>query len=248
MTLLAGAVVLIASLVTATVSGVLGMAGGLLLMGVLLLVLPTAVAFVVHGLLQLVSNGWRAVLHRAHVQWLVIGWYAVGSVSAAAALAAVSYVPDKQVAYLLLGLVPGLVWLPRSWLALDVTRRPQAVLAGLLTTGVNLVAGVSGPLLDVFFVRARLGRHAVVATKAATQVLAHLAKVAVYGLALAEQGTAVPYVVVLLAVPLSMLGTVLGGRVLDRMTDASFAAVTRWVVTAIGAAYLVQAARLSLVG
>lgn len=52
----------------------------------------------------------------------------------------------------------------------------------------------------------------------------------------------------LAAAPLSMLGTWLGGRVLDRITDASFTTATRWVVTAIGAAYLVQAARLSLVG
>ncbi len=95
---------------------------------------------------------------------------------------------------------------------------------------------------------ALLGRHAVVATKAATQVLAHLAKVAVYGLALSGTGVGVPWTVVLLAVPLSMLGTRLGGRVLDRMTDASFTSATRWVVTAIGALYLVQATRLSLAG
>jgi uncharacterized membrane protein YfcA len=232
-------------LLTATLSGVLGMAGGLLLMGVLLLVLPTAVAFVVHGLLQLVANGWRAVLHRRHVRWQVIGWYAVGSVAAAALVGVLSWVPAKAVTYLALGLVPGLVWLPRRWLALDVTRPPHAVAAGVLVTGVNLVAGVSGPLLDVFFVRAELGRHAVVATKAATQALAHLAKVAVYGAALSASGTGVPWLVVLLGVPLSVLGTALGGRLLDRMTDAAFTRVTRWVVTGIGVVYLVQAARLA---
>jgi len=148
--LAAGAVVLVAVLLTATLSGVLGMAGGLLLMGVLLLVLPTAVAFVVHGLLQLVSNGWRTVLHRRHVRWRVIAWYALGSVAAAGLLGALAWVPSKPVTYLALGLVPGLVWLPRRWLALDITRPPQAVAAGLLSTGINLVAGVSGPLLDVF--------------------------------------------------------------------------------------------------
>jgi uncharacterized membrane protein YfcA len=243
--LAAGAVVLVAVLLTATLSGVLGMAGGLLLMGVLLLVLPTAVAFVVHGLLQLVANGWRAVLHRRHVQWRVIGWYAVGSVAAAALVGVLSWVPAKAVTYLALGLVPGLVWLPRRWLALDVTLPPHAVAAGVLVTGVNLVAGVSGPLLDVFFVRAELGRHAVVATKAATQALAHLAKVAVYGAALSASGTGVPWLVVLLGVPLSVLGTALGGRLLDRMTDAAFTRVTRWVVTGIGVVYLVQAARLA---
>lgn len=39
-----------------------------------------------------------------------------------------------------------------------------------------------------------------------------------------------------------MLGTSLGGRLLNRMTDAGFMATTRWVVTGIGAVYLVQAA------
>ena len=243
MSVLVGLVVVLAAFVTAAVSGVLGMAGGLLLMGVLLLVLPVAAAFVVHGLLQLVSNGWRAFLQRRHIRWRVIGWYAAGALAAGGLLTVVSYVPDRQVTYLLLGLVPALVWLPPHWLALDITRPSQAVLAGLLTTGVNLLAGVSGPLLDVFFQRTSLSRHAVVATKAATQVLAHAAKVVVYG-GLAGAG-GVPYAVVLAAVPLSMLGTALGGRVLDRMTDASFGRITRWVVTGIGAMCLVQAARLA---
>lgn len=136
-----------------------------------------------------------------------------------------------------------LVWLHRGWLALDASRPAHAAVAGLLVTVVNLLAGVGGPLLDVFFVRARMTRHEVVATKAATQVLSHAAKVVVYGPLVA--GGSVPYAVVLLAAPLSMLGTVLGGRLLDRMTDTGFTAWTRWVVTAIGAAYLVQAAALA---
>ena len=238
--------VLLAAFVTATVSGVLGMAGGLLLMGALLLVLPAATAFVVHGLLQLVSNGWRAFLHREHVRLPVVGWYAVGAVVAAGAVAAVRYVPSKPVTYLLLGLVPALVWLPRGALRLDASRPAHAFAAGLGVTALNLVAGVAGPLLDVFFVRTSLGRHAIVATKAATQVLSHAAKVVIYGGALlGGDGPTVPYAVVLAAVPLSMLGTALGGRLLDRMSDAGFLTATRWVVTAIGVTYLVQAARLA---
>ena len=78
-------------------------------------------------------------------------------------------------------------------------------------------------------------------------MLSHAAKVVVYG-GLLSSGADVPYAVVLAAVPLSMVGTWLGGRVLDRLTDASFTRATRWVVSAIGLAYLVQAARLSLGG
>jgi len=244
--LLAGGFVLLAAFLTATVSGLLGMAGGLLLMGALLLVLPATTAFVAHGLLQLVSNGWRAVLHRKHVQARVVGWYAVGALAAAGLVAAVRYVPSTPLTYLLLGMVPLLVWLPKGVLRLDASRPVHAVAAGLAVTSVNLVAGVAGPLLDVFFVRTRLGRHAVVATKAATQVLSHTAKVVLYGgpLLTGDAGD-LPVLVLLLAVPLSMLGTVVGGRLLDRISDTTFRSATRWVVSAIGVTYLVQAARLA---
>ena len=242
MSLLAGAFVVLAAFVTAAVSGVLGMAGGLLLLGALLLVLPVAVAFVVHGLLQLVSNGWRAFLQRAHIAWRTVGWYAAGALVAVVGVSAVAYVPSRALTYLLLGLVPALVWVPKGWLHLDAQRPTHAAAAGLVVTVVNLLAGVAGPLLDVFFVRTALVRHQVVATKAATQVLSHAGKVVVYG-QLVAAGT-VPYAVVLLAVPLSMLGTAVGGRLLDRMSEASFTAWTRWVVTVIGGVYLVQAAVL----
>ena len=242
MSLVAGAFVVLAAFVTAAVSGVLGMAGGLLLLGALLLVLPVAVAFVVHGLLQLVSNGWRAFLQRAHIAWRTVGWYATGALVAVVGVSAVAYVPSRALTYLLLGLVPALVWVPKGWLHLDAQRPAHAAAAGLVVTVVNLLAGVAGPLLDVFFVRTTLVRHQVVATKAATQVLSHAGKVVVYG-QLVAAGT-VPYAVVLLAVPLSMLGTAVGGRLLDRMSEAGFTAWTRWVVTAIGGVYLVQAAVL----
>ena len=246
MSLGAAAFVLVAAFVTATVSGILGMAGGLLLMGALLLVLPATAAFVAHGLLQLVSNGWRALLHRRHLRVAIVGWYALGSLTAGAAVAAVSYLPSKPLTYLFLGLVPALVWLPRGTLRLDASRPAHAVAAGVAVTAVNLLAGVAGPLLDVFFVGTTLGRHAVVATKAATQVLSHAAKVLIYGApVLAGDGAGLPWEVLLLAVPLSMLGTTAGGRILDRMSDTGFSSVTRWVVTAIGVAYLVQAARLA---
>jgi len=45
-----------------------------------------------------------------------------------------------------------------------------------------------------------------------------------------------------------MLGTVAGGRILDRMSDVNFKSWTRWIVTAVGVTYLFQAAQLYLKG
>ena len=248
MTLPAALFVICMAFVTAMLSGVFGMAGGLVLMGALALVLPVQAAFVTHGILQLVANGWRAILQRKHVRWDIVGWYALASLIAGGVVALLSFTPSKPLLFLMLGLVPFLTWLPQKWINLDAGKPFQAFLSGLTVTGLNLTAGVAGPLLDIFFVRTELTRHAIVATKAATQVFAHTAKILVYGAPLLA-GTGVglpPLWVFALAIPLSMAGTAVGGVILNRVSDVDFKRWTRWIITAIGISYLVQAAQLML--
>lgn len=243
------AFLLATAFLTALLSGVLGMAGGLVLMGALALVLPVSAAFVTHGILQFAANGWRAILHRQHVSWPIVGNYALASAVAAGVVALIAWVPSKPWLFLLLGLVPMLVWLPKERLQLDAARPWQARASGFLVTGLNLSAGVAGPLLDIFFVRTALNRHQIVATKAATQVFAHLAKIVVYGLPLigaAGSGAMPPLWLFAIAIPLSALGTWCGGKILDRISDVNFKRVTAWVVTAIGVLYLYKAAVLFL--
>lgn len=238
------ALLTLAAFATATLSGVFGMAGGLVLMGVLALLLPVSAAFVTHGILQLVANGWRAWLHRAHVEWRIVGWYALASAVAAAVVALLAFVPAKPILFLLLGLVPSLIWLPKSWLRLDAAKPVHALVSGFLVTGLNLTAGVAGPLLDIFFVRTALGRHQIVATKAATQVFSHLAKIAVFGGLAIGAGALPPWWLFAIAIPASMAGTALGGLILDRLSDTDFKRWTAWIVTAIGGLYLIQAWQL----
>ena len=248
MPLATGAFIVAMAFLTAGVSGVFGMAGGLALKGALALVLPVSATFVVHGLLQLVANGWRAILHRKHIRWRIVGVYALGAFTAGGLIGLVAYEPTRATLFLLMGLAPLLVWLPQGWIKVDASRPGQAYVCGVSVTGMNLTAGVAGPLLDIFFVRTALSRHEIVATKAATQVFSHLMKVAVYGAPLlAAGGKGVPPLwVFALAVPLSMLGTAAGARVLDRLSDIDFKRYLRLILTVIGAVYLAQAARLYL--
>ncbi|MFN3521691.1 MAG: TSUP family transporter [Phenylobacterium sp.] len=248
MSILTALFVTAAAFLTAMLSGVFGMAGGLVLMGALALVLPVSAAFVTHGLLQMVANGWRAIIHARHVRWSIVGFYALASLAAGIAVALVAFTPSKPLLYLMLGLVPGLVWLPQASLRLDAAKPAHALASGFLVTALNLTAGVAGPLLDIFFVRTELTRHGIVATKAATQVFSHLAKILVYGAPLLASGAGAlpPWWMFAMAVPVSMLGTVAGGRILERMSDVNFKRWTRWVVSAVGAVYLVQAAQLLL--
>ena len=128
-------------------------------------------------------------------------------------------------------------------LHLLVDRRPgQPVLCGFICSAVQLMAGVSGPLLDVFFVRSRLDRKGVVATKAITQSFGHLVKIVYFGgvavfLSAASKGAIQNSLSIFLAVTcvvLAFTGTTLSRRVLEKMTDADFRRWTQWTVMTLG--------------
>src|SRR5205807_6772057 len=91
---------------TAFLSGLFGMAGGLILIGVLLALMPLPTAMVLHAITQMASNGWRAFLWRAHIRWRPVAVYLIGCALALTLWSITRYVPDKPIALLLLGVTP----------------------------------------------------------------------------------------------------------------------------------------------
>ncbi|NBS03038.1 MAG: sulfite exporter TauE/SafE family protein, partial [Rhizobiales bacterium] len=54
---------------TSFISGIFGMAGGMVLVGVLLALFDVAPAMLLFGVTQTAANGWRCLLWRKHVRW-----------------------------------------------------------------------------------------------------------------------------------------------------------------------------------
>lgn len=247
MSVFAALVILVTTLVTSFISGIFGMAGGIILMAVLVALVSVATAMVVHGGIQMFANGYRAFLLRDAIDWRVFGYYCIGATAGIVALFFVSWTPDKRALYLLLGLTPMLVWLPKERLHLDIKRADHAIVSGFLVQGLNTLAGVAGPLLDLFFVRADMTRQQIVATKSVTQSLSHLIKIGYWSVPIvtaAGWSALPPWWLFAAAIPLSMLGTRLGKQVLERMTDVNFRKWMKGLVTAIGAVLLLRAAGL----
>lgn len=235
------AIIIAAAFVTAIISGLFGMAGGLVFMGVIAVFLGVAEAMVVHGAVQSVSNSYRAFLLRDAVRWDILGWTALGAAPAALLMLSIAFLPSKAQLYLALGLLPLLLWLPKGWLAGDAQKPAHAVLCGALVMGLNLSAGVAGPALDFFYVKTSLTRQQIVATKAVTMFASHLVKIGYFGIPLAMSAGLAglpPWWVLALAVPAVMAGTFIGTRLLKRFSDIGFKRYTRILVTAIGAVYV----------
>ncbi|MDB5588035.1 MAG: putative rane transporter protein [Devosia sp.] len=234
-----GLAMLMAVFTTSAISGVFGMAGGLILLALLLIILPVGTAIAVQGVIQIVANGSRAILSRKFIDWRILGTMMLGLATAGVILWIVRYTPALATVYVAVGLMPILVWIPASWLQLDAAKPVHAFVCGFVGGGLNLTVGVSGPSIDIFFIRTTLDRRTVVATKAAMQVLSHIAKVVFYWQATMVL-TSIEWGAVALAAPFAIAGTSAGYWVLQRMNDVNFRVWMRWIVTGIGLYYLVQ--------
>jgi uncharacterized protein len=224
---------------TAFLSGIFGMAGGLILMGVLLALLPVPAAMVLHAITQLASNGWRAILWHRHISWVPVGAFAAGCLIALGLWSMVRYVPSTPLAMVFLGVTPFIArLLPRDFRP-NAESRVQASVYGVICTSLMLVTGVSGPLLDTFFLGGKLDRRAVVASKAVCQVFGHTMKL-VYFSGIVVQAAAIDPLIAGLAIAASMLGTTLARRVLEAMTDAQYRRWAHRLITAIGGYYVLH--------
>jgi uncharacterized membrane protein YfcA len=234
------ATILAASVLTTSfISGVFGMAGGMILMGILLTLMPLSAALALHGATQVASNGWRAWMWREHIHWQLVWRYAIGAVLALGVFACGLIAPDKSTALTALGLITftGL-WLPPQ-LAPNILGRGQAAGAGLLCTILQFICGVSGPIFDVFFVRSNLSRKPLVATKAVIQTIGHSLKFLYFTYVLILSDEYVAPAAALLAMALAPIGTQLSARALDAMTDDQFRLWSRRLITVLAAFYLV---------
>ncbi len=226
-------------LFTAFLSGVFGMVGGLILMGVLISVLPLAETMALHAITQMASNAWRGMLWWRQVRWRVAGVFILGSAIAFVGWAILRYTPSKPLVLICMGVAPFLVHVVPDFLKPN----PESVGSGLLYGAVSmtllLLSGVSGPLIDSYFLGGGLDRRQIVATKAFCQLAGHGGKFVYFGGLVETVGT-VDLSMACLAVLASMAGVTLARPVLEWLSDAQYRRWANVLVSTVAGVYLAQ--------
>ncbi len=233
------ALIIISVFATALLSGILGMAGGMILMAILVSTVSVSAAMMIHGAVQATANASRCWILRRHVQWRILPAYVAGAGLALVGFSLMNLVPDPAVVLVVVGALPWLARLLPRLNALDMNRRGTSCLCGLGVTSTQLLAGASGPLLDMFYLNSTLNRHQIVASKAITQTLGHLLKLVYYGLIVGVVED-IPGWFYLLAMGTAVGGTRVGTRLLDRIADHAFRKVSGWVILAISSYLLIK--------
>jgi uncharacterized membrane protein YfcA len=223
------------AVLTSVVSGVMGMAGGMLLLAVMLLRLEPAVAIPVHGVVQLVSNASRAFFLRKQVRWDAVWRFAWPLLPGGAlGIWLLAHVPPSGSRIAIGAFVLAATWL-KSFFSIakgDGARRALPVggaLVGLFST----LVGATGPLLGPFILALELGVQSTIATMAACQIFQHTTKVLLFG--------ARGFDVLAYALPCAVLcccavlGSAIGTRLLDHIPEKQFKLLVRLVLTGLAA-------------
>ena len=239
LTVISGAVVAAAAFASAFISGIFGMAGGQILLAVLLVYLSVPAAIMVFSGMMFVNGAWRAWFWRSHIDWPITARYVAGSIAGWLTMLAIAFVPSKPLVYLGMGLLPFVGdMLPKN-MKLDVTRRGIAYVCGYCVMVLQIGVGAGGNVLDMFFQYSPLSRHAIVATKAMTTLFAQTVRFAYFGALAAAPGDIAPWWFFGGLVLLSAAGTSGGGWVLNHwLNDSNFRKGTRWLIWMFSAIYV----------
>ena len=225
-----------ASLLTAGVSAVLGMAGGIMLLAVMLLFLEPAVAIPIHAVVQLTSNTSRVVIHARSVRRDLLFPYVLLLLPAGALTLPLLQIAPADALRLGIGVFVLIATWQKQWLLLGVDPeripvRPRFALVGAAAGAVGPLVGATGPFIAPFFLGIGLNRFELIGTKAACQTTGHLAKLTLFGFA----GFAfLEYLGLVAAMSGCVVaGTWLGTRLLHRLDDDRFTRLYKLTLTAI---------------
>ena len=229
-------VLVAAAFATSILSAIIGMAGGIVLLSVMLLFMEPLEAIPLHGAVQLVSNGSRTWIQRTHVERGIVWRYALLLLPMSFVGLAIAQSLSPPVARALIGVFVLLAtWAPSALLIgahpERADRNRRFIVLGGVVGVVNMTVGATGPLIAPFFLNLGLARQGVIGTKAACQALGHLAKLAVFGVAgFAFLAYAPPLLLLSLAV---VAGTWVGSRILGRVSEVWFTRLYKGVLTLI---------------
>jgi uncharacterized membrane protein YfcA len=233
---------------TAILSAIVGMAGGMTLLAVMLIFLPPLVAIPLHGAIQLASNFSRTVIQREHARYDLLWRYGLPLLPMGAlGLALASRLPERALEAAIGAFVLLATWRP-AWLALGTragaSENVRFTALGVVAGFLNVTIGATGPLVAPFFLNLGLPRQAVIGTQAGVQALGHVAKIALYagfGFAFRQHAA-----LLLGASACAIAGTWVGSRLLDRISERAFTRLYKTVLTALALQLVVSAAYAGL--
>ncbi|MDJ0973045.1 MAG: sulfite exporter TauE/SafE family protein [Planctomycetota bacterium] len=216
--------------VAATISAIVGMGGGMVLLLAFYLVgIEPGLAIPLHGCVQLIANASRIWVYRTHARWRpILVFVLVSTPLPVLGLWLFRELPADGVKVVFGVLVLYATWAP-PWGLRRLGPTPAMAAAGIVGGTFGVVVGANGPLIAPFLLHSEMKKEQLVATQAMCAAWLHVIKIVAFstiGFAVLEHGEVIlPLGVVVI------LGAFAGRWALSRISEARFRSLYRIVLT-----------------
>jgi len=225
-------VLIIAAFITSSISAILGMGGGIILLGIMAIIIPDGyMVIALHGIIQLISNTTRTYVFKPHIKQKIVREFFVGALIGAGMSAfiilvvikfyEVSLASEIKVDFLkpIIGIF--IVW----YLFLKKSKKEKEsksfVEVGNISGFASIFIGATGPLIAPFFLNHNLMKEEIIANKAACQMITHLTKIPLF-IFFFNVDYFSEYKLLLPLIMAVFIGTIFGKKILGRIPEKIF--------------------------
>ena len=160
-------ILIIVSFITSSISAVLGMGGGIILLGIMAIIIPEGyLVIALHGIIQLVSNATRTYVFREHIKVNIIKQFSIGgligvTISTLIIILLINLFQVQSANEIKIDFLKPLIGLFIIWyLFLKGSKKKQITNSFFLVGGLSglssIFIGATGPLIAPFFLNQNL--------------------------------------------------------------------------------------------
>ena len=236
-------ILIISALITSSISAVLGMGGGIILLGIMAIIIPEGyMVIALHGMIQLFSNTTRTYLFRKHIKQNIIKEFTVGSLIGACISAVIIFLliqfyevnsaNEIKVDFLKPIIGVFIIW----YLFLKGPKKGKKsksfIKVGSISGLASIFIGATGPLIAPFFLSGKFTKENIIVNKAACQVITHLTKIPLF-IYFFNVSYIKEYSLLLPLIAAVYIGTNLGKKLLSFIPEKTFKILFKVALTAI---------------
>jgi len=228
----------VAAFLSSSLTTVLGLGGGMLLISIMSVFLPPAAIVPVHGVVQFASNASRGAFSAKDIRWDILWPFLIGClIGTLAGSRVVLKVPTEFLPMPLGIFILTMTWLPQIKKKLWFPGRFLSL--GFVQAFLTLFVGATGPLNMPFLIRAGLSRDQLVVTGAAFMTIVHLVKIITFGLLGFAFG---PYLFLMLLMILAVIsGSYAGTRLRHKVSEQLFLMAFKLLITLLAMRMIIKA-------
>ena len=243
-------ILIFSALITSSISAVIGMGGGIILLGIMAIIIPEGyMVIALHGIIQLFSNTTRTYIFRKHIKNYIVFNFLIGSFLGAFLSAiiifflfkffGVSSASEIKVDFLKPMIGFFIIW----YLFLKGPKKEKENQSFIKVGGISGLAsvfiGATGPLIAPFFLNSKLTKENIIVNKAACQMITHLTKIPLF-IYFFNVNYIDEYVILIPLILSVYVGTNLGKKILSFIPERIFTILFKVCLTVIALRLIVS--------